>query len=64
MNTHADKIAHQWVRIEHAMELANGNPALRQTVETLVDSHFALIDEMLVELERRRMTGPGKIWTV
>jgi hypothetical protein len=37
------------------MKLANRNPAFRSQDERLVDSHFALIDEMAAEFERRRM---------
>jgi hypothetical protein len=44
-----------WAGIEGAMKLANRNPAFRPQVERLVDSYFALIDEMTAELERRRM---------
>jgi hypothetical protein len=44
-----------WAGIEGAIKLANGNPAFRPQVERLVDSYFALIDEMTAELERRRM---------
>jgi hypothetical protein len=55
MNTIADKMALQWAGIEDAMKLANRNPAFRPRVEVLVESYFALIDEMNAELERRRV---------
>ena len=44
-----------WAGIEGAMRLANRNPAFRPQVERLVDSYFALIDEMTADLERRRV---------
>jgi hypothetical protein len=52
----ADKMARQWAGIERAMNLANHNPAFRPQVESLVNTYFALIDEMAAELERRRVT--------
>jgi hypothetical protein len=54
MITLADKMGFQWAGIEGAMKFANCNPAFRPQVESLVDTYFALIDEMAVELERRR----------
>jgi hypothetical protein len=33
-------------------------------VEWVVDGYFGLIDEIAAELERRRMIGNGKIWTI
>jgi hypothetical protein len=55
MNTLADKMGFQWAGIEGAMIFANRNPAFRAHAESLVDTYFALIDEMTAELERRRM---------
>jgi len=55
MNTLADKMGFQWAGIEGAMIFANRNPAFRPHAESLVDTYFALIDEMTAELERRRM---------
>jgi hypothetical protein len=55
MNTLADKMGFQWAGIEGAMKFANRNPAFRAHVESLVDTYFAIIDEMTAELERRRM---------
>jgi hypothetical protein len=55
MNTLADKMGFQWAGVEGAMKFANRNPAFRAHVESLVDTYFALIDEMTAELERRRM---------
>jgi hypothetical protein len=55
MNTIADKMALQWAGIEGAMKFANNHPAFRPRVEALVESYFALIDEMVVELERCRV---------
>jgi hypothetical protein len=52
----ADKIARKWAGIERAMDFANHNPAFRPQAESLVNTYFALIDEMAAELERRRMT--------
>jgi hypothetical protein len=52
----ADKMGFQWAGIEGAMKFANRNPAFRPHVESLVDTYFALIDEMAAELERRRKT--------
>jgi hypothetical protein len=37
------------------MNFANHNPAFRPQVESLLNTYFALIDEMTAELERRRM---------
>ena len=48
--------ARQWAGIERAMNFANHNPAFRPQVESLVNTYFALIDEMAAELERRRVT--------
>jgi hypothetical protein len=39
------------------MKFANHNPTFRPQVESLVNTYFALIDEMAAELERRRVTG-------
>jgi hypothetical protein len=39
------------------MNFANHNPAFRPQVESLLNTYFALIDEMAAELERRRVTG-------
>jgi hypothetical protein len=65
MNTSlADRIAYQWTGIEYAMEFANSHPAFRSRVESMVDSYFDLIDEIAAELERRSMSGNGKIWTI
>jgi hypothetical protein len=50
MNTIADKMALQWAGIEDAMKFANNHPAFRRRVEVLVESYFALIDEMTAEL--------------
>ena len=55
MNTVGDKMAFQWAGIEWAMGFANRNPAFRPHVESLVDTYFDLIDEMIAELERRRV---------
>jgi hypothetical protein len=55
MSTIVDKMALQWVGIEDAMKFANNHPAFRPRVEVLVESYFALIDEMVVELERCRV---------
>jgi hypothetical protein len=55
MDMSADKMGFQWTGIEGAMKFANRNPAFRPHVESLVDTYFALIDEMTAELERRRM---------
>ena len=55
MNTVADKMGFQWAGIEWAMRFANRNPAFRPHVESLVDTYFDLIDEMIAELERRRV---------
>jgi hypothetical protein len=52
----ADKMARQWAVIERAMNFANHSPALRPQVESLVNTYFALIDEMAAELERGRVT--------
>jgi hypothetical protein len=52
----ADKMARQWAGIERAMKFANHNPTFRPQVESLVNTYFALIDEMAAELERRRVT--------
>jgi hypothetical protein len=52
----ADRMARQWAGIERAMNFANHNPAFRPEVESLVNTYFALIDEMAAELERRRAT--------
>ena len=52
----ADKMARQWAGIERAMNFANHNPAFRPQAELLVNTYFALIDEMAAELERRRVT--------
>ena len=43
-----------WAGIERAMKFANHNPAFRPKVESLVDTYFDLIDEMVLELECRR----------
>ena len=64
MNTLADSMVLYWARIEQAIKFTNHNPAYRPQVEAAVDDYFALIDEMAGELERRRMTGNGKIWTI
>jgi hypothetical protein len=64
MNTIADKMASQWTGIEDAMKFANSHPALRPRVESAVDSYFDLIDEIADALERNRMSGNGKIWTI
>jgi hypothetical protein len=64
MNTLADKMAFHWTGIERAMKFANNNPAFRPQVESVVDSYFTVIDEMVVELECRRMSGDGKIWSM
>ena len=53
MNTIADKMALQWAGIEDAIKFANGHPAFRPRVEMLVEGYFALIDEMVVQLESR-----------
>ena len=55
MNTIADKMASQWTGIEYAMKFANNHAAFRPRVEVSVESYFALIDEMVVELECRRV---------
>jgi hypothetical protein len=60
----ADKMPCQWTGIEHAMEFANGHPAFRPRVESVVASYFDLIDEIAAELESRYMSGNGKIWTM
>lgn len=52
----ADKMARHWAGIEGAMNIANHNLAFRPQVESLVNTYFALIDEMAAELERRRVT--------
>lgn len=52
----ADKMARHWAGIESAMNIANHNLAFRPQVESLVNTYFALIDEMAAELERRRVT--------
>ena len=46
MDTFADTMARQWAGIERAMKLANRNPAFRPQVESLINIHFELIDEM------------------
>jgi hypothetical protein len=38
------------------MNFANHNHAFRPQAESLVNTYFALIDEMAAELERRRVT--------
>ena len=64
MITVSEKMVRQWAGIERAMKFANKNPTFRPQVEALVDDYFAVIDEMAAELERRRMTGNGKIWSM
>jgi hypothetical protein len=64
MNTLADGMVLQWARIEQAIKFTNHSPACRPQVEALIDDYFALIDEMAAELERRRMSGNGKIWSM
>jgi hypothetical protein len=54
MNTLGAKMEFHWAGIERAMKFANHNPAFHPTVESLVDTYFDLIDEMVLELERRR----------
>jgi hypothetical protein len=49
-------MARQWAGIERAMNFANDNPAFRPQVESLLNTYFAFIDEMVAELERRRVT--------
>jgi hypothetical protein len=46
MDTFADRMARRWAGIERAMKLANRNPAFRPQVESLINIHFELIDEM------------------
>jgi hypothetical protein len=55
MNTLADRLALQWAGIERAMKFANSNPAFRPQVESVVDSYFTVIDEMVSEIERGHM---------
>jgi hypothetical protein len=64
MNTLSDKLMTQWTRIERAIQLANSNPDLRPQVELLIDAYFIVVDEMVNELERRRMMGNPKIWSI
>jgi hypothetical protein len=64
MNAIADKMASQWTGVEYAMKFANSHPALRPQVESTVDSYFDLIDEIVAALERNRISGNGKIWTI
>lgn len=65
MNTTlTNKLATQWSGIEHAMNYANSNPALRPQVEWVVDRYFEYIDEIAAELESRNMSGNGKIWSI
>jgi hypothetical protein len=64
MNTLSDKLMTQWIRIERAIQLANSNPDLRPQVELLIDAYFIVVDEMVNELERRRMMGNPKIWSI
>jgi hypothetical protein len=52
-----DRMACQWAGIERAMKFANHNTTFRPQVESLVNTYFALIDEVAAELERRRVTG-------
>ena len=56
MNTLADRMVLQWARIEQAIKFTNHNPAYRPQVEALIDDYFAVIDEMAVEWDRRRVT--------
>ena len=53
MNT--DKMVRQWTLIEGTMKLANKNAAFRPQAESLVNAHFALIDQMVAKLERHSM---------
>ena len=46
MDTFADTMARQWAGIERAIKLANRNPAFRPQVESLINIHFELIEEM------------------
>jgi hypothetical protein len=55
MNAIADKMGLEWAGMEDAMKFANNHPVFRPRVESLVDGYFILIDEMVAELERRRM---------
>jgi hypothetical protein len=40
---------------DRRLKFANNHPVFRPRVESLVDGYFILIDEMVAELERRRM---------
>ena len=53
MNT--DEMVRQWTLIEGTMKLANKNAAFRPRAESLVNAHFALIDQMVAKLERHSM---------
>jgi hypothetical protein len=46
MDAFADRMERRWARIERAIKLANRNPAFRPQVESLINIHFELIDEM------------------
>ena len=54
MNTLSARMEFHWAGIERAMKFANHNSAFRPKVESLVDTYFDVIDEMVLELERRR----------
>ena len=56
MDMLADRMARRWDSIERAMKIANRIPAFRPQVESLLNTYFAFIDEMVAELERRRVT--------
>jgi hypothetical protein len=62
----ADKMACQWAGIEHAMNFANHNPAFRPQVESLVNTYFALIDEMAAGGEENAAgsTQPARLRSV
>ena len=54
MNTN-EEMVRQWTLIERTMKLANKNAAFRPQAESLVNAHFALIDQMVAKLERHSM---------
>jgi len=54
VSTLGAKMEFHWAGIERAMKFANRNPAFRPKVESLIDTYFDVIDEMALELERRR----------
>jgi hypothetical protein len=54
MNTIGAQMEFHWAGIERAMKFANHNPTFRPKVESLVDTYFNVIDEMVLEIERRR----------